>query len=359
MKVIHKLYIISAMVFLTVGLGCKKDVQQNITINPPKVYNENADIRVLKVEYEGATGMFDEGKGVFWYHYDELGRLNKVQTEFIWHDGSTLHRDTVDRMTLLYNEGKINLFNHPRHLSTDGTWNWTEFETNGNKVMSIKVLNAVQGPMSYKIEGIIDFLREEQQGRLSSVFMKPTEENQASTYQPVTSIINEYNDLNLPKTSVSIDRDKDTLHFAPFLGLTYDELFPGLRFNFEYREAKGIPNKLKRLINEELTHLNRYGVTNFDEYKIADINIRHPLCENGEGNWLVSFGFPQYYILESKSTHMLSKRTTQIYKTNEFGEWEYVKTTIEDFPYIHDADAKTLEIAGLKIWYEYVENNQY
>ncbi|MCZ2392624.1 MAG: hypothetical protein LC105_02035 [Chitinophagales bacterium] len=38
-----------------------------------------------------------------------------------------------------------------------------------------------------------------------------------------------------------------------------------------------------------------------------------------------------------------------------FGKREYIKTTVEDFPYKHDAEAKTLEIDGLKIWYEYVE----
>jgi hypothetical protein len=90
-----------------------------------------------------------------------------------------------------------------------------------------------------------------------------------------------------------------------------------------------------------------------------DINTIYFEGENhsyyGEGNWLVSFGLPQYYILEDNSSHIVSKRTTQIYKINEAGEEEYEKNIIEDFPYIHDANAKTLEIAGLKIWYEFVE----
>lgn len=79
------------------------------------------------------------------------------------------------------------------------------------------------------------------------------------------------------------------------------------------------------------------------------------------GNWLIFFGLSQVYILEEKSTHLVSKRTTNYYKggTNENedpdGSKEFFKTKVEDSPYIHDAKAKTLEIAGLKIWYEFVE----
>lgn len=129
-------------------------------------------------------------------------------------------------------------------------------------------------------------------------------------------------------------------------------------FTFQYNKADDVPMKLKRLVNEELLFSNRYGVTILDFFFI---DSTRNFSQLGEGNWLISFGLPQFYILEEKSTHLVSKRTTNYYKgginENEDPDCSkaFFKTTVQDFPYVHDATAKTLEIAGLKIWYEYVE----
>ncbi|MCO5230915.1 MAG: hypothetical protein M9958_07130 [Chitinophagales bacterium] len=135
------------------------------------------------------------------------------------------------------------------------------------------------------------------------------------------------------------------------------ELGP-VKFSFHYIKADDVPTKLKRLVNEELLYLNsRYGVMNLNTRKLyyGDASQWKSEYGSGEGNWLISFGIPQYYILEEKSTHLVSQRTTEFYHTDMYGNTEYLKTKVEDFSYKHDAEAKTLEIAGLKIWYEYVE----
>lgn len=135
------------------------------------------------------------------------------------------------------------------------------------------------------------------------------------------------------------------------------ELGP-VKFSFHYSEANDVPTKLKRLVNEELLYLNsRYGVMNLTTRNLYYGDATQWISEynDGEGNWLISFGLPQYYILEDKSTHLVSERIMELYQTNMYGNTEIMKTKVEDFPYKHDADARTLEIAGLKIWYEFVE----
>ncbi|MCO5234505.1 MAG: hypothetical protein M9888_12330 [Chitinophagales bacterium] len=336
MKKIHKPYLISVMVFLTVIVGCKKDVHQNI-INPPKVYNENADIRVLKVQFKGKgiTGRPPlPPERIINYQYDK-DNLKKIKLELPT-------KGVMDYVNIVYGEHGIEFYN--RQKAGDVGWEYTHVNINDrNQVEDIKIWTPVlPHVVHYTTEAKIHIERDKD-GMLRRVGIL-REHYDNDTYAPINTHISSYNTYGLPEKSVA----EKTWYFTAVLNHTFD-------FEFEYVRAEDIPSQLKRLVNEELLYLNRYGVINFEEYKIAGINIWHPLSVSGEGNWLVSFGLPQYHILEDKSSYIVSKRNTIIYKYNEVGEKEYERTIVEDFPYKHDAEAKTLEIAGLKIWYEYVE----
>ncbi|MCO5232102.1 MAG: hypothetical protein M9888_00005, partial [Chitinophagales bacterium] len=228
----------------------------------------------------------------------------------------------------------------------DFGWMDTKILISQNKVEKINVLTKLLTMLS--IEGELEINRKD--NKFERIMFSDYVSNSVTTYFPIESKVLKYNQYDLPESTVMdskfIRNDKYSKYMA--------------YFNFEYVEALSIPKKLKRLINEELLFLNRYGVTNADFDFFLNNNTSVLYGNNngnqyGEGNWLISFGLPQYYILEEKSNYMVSKRTTDIYQIDEAGEKKYLKTRVEDFPYKHDSKAKTLEIAGLKIWYEFVE----
>lgn len=293
--------------------ACKKD-----TVEKPDISNGNdRDIRILKVDYK-------ENRETI-YHYDELGKLKYIVTD----------KNDLEKIEIVFGDGEI-IF---ETKALDG-WQKSHIRYLNDRIDYVTVWTKFPVDNIPSVEGIVNFNIND--GKLQSININDSMLSRVAEYQPLKSRITSYNSYNLPKESESI-----------YIKSWVNPIDVAFGFAFEYVEAKDIPTKLKRLVNEELLHINKYGVTNMDINTIYFEGENHSYY--GEGNWLVSFGLPQYYILEEKSSHIVSKRITRIYKVNEVGEEEYERTITEEFPYVHDATAKTLEIAGLKIWYEFVE----
>jgi hypothetical protein len=75
------------------------------------------------------------------------------------------------------------------------------------------------------------------------------------------------------------------------------------------------------------------------------------------GDWIWSFAHPSFNVLPAQDQIISSKRMVGK-KMVDIVNGEPVYQAIDStatFPYTHDPVAKTLEIAGLKIWYEVVE----
>lgn len=227
-------------------------------------------------------------------------------------------------------------------------WGKTRLFTrpDGQIIKAVVITDNLLAPfpiMNSDLEDSIIF-KHSNSNQLESVSIFPEEYSEYSSYRPMQLEQIKYNSMGYPASSQS----KTQMYFYLARNDSVD-----FRLEYEYQRAADVPTLLKRMVNEELLFSNRYGVTILDFYFIDDTRN---YSQFGEGNWLISFGLPQYYILEEKSKYMVSQRTTDYYQLDSLsGEREYIKTKVEDFPYIHDAAAKTLEIAGLKIWYEFVE----
>lgn len=317
------LKIIGSIIISLMLVTCQKDKQVI-----EDLFDENKDIRVLRVEYVYTDSPTDENPDLYQnnvhYTYNSDNYLTNIKN------------GTYNRADISYKKENI----HILAGENDRYWQYSDvlYSPNG-KIENIRVMTPAFFYPYLKYEGELKFLRNNL-NKIIEISM-----SESSSYYPLLSKITSYNDFGLPETSAYIPNIGDSIY--------PEDTINHLEFNFEYTKGEDIPQKLKRLINEELLFLNRYGITNRDVMYLRNKYFNE--SEWGEGNWLVSFGLPQYYILEERSSHIVSKRTTKHYKINEGGELEHIKTTVEDFPYVHDAQARTLEIAGLKIWYEFVE----
>ena len=75
------------------------------------------------------------------------------------------------------------------------------------------------------------------------------------------------------------------------------------------------------------------------------------------GDWIWSFAHPSFNVLPEQDQIISSKRMVGK-KMVDIVDGEPVYQAVDStatFPYTHDPVAKTLEIAGLKIWYEVLE----
>ena len=75
-------------------------------------------------------------------------------------------------------------------------------------------------------------------------------------------------------------------------------------------------------------------------------------------DWLVSFGLPKYQIIPAQNVGLISSKRTIGKRFADFVDGNLVYKDIDStvtYPYVFDPVAKTLEIAGLKIWYEVVD----
>jgi hypothetical protein len=338
-KLLKIQYGILAFMLLSM-IACKKDVKI------PK--DVNTDIRVLKVQYIGhdysSDFVFNPPFPMYTkectYYYDSEGRLSHIKN------------DDILRAKVEYDKEQITVTNEVEQDSQKAFyWENSIISYRNNKIENILIATPYWEFPSFPSGPSIDnvSISRASDGRLNSVMLERSPNAPVPStilfFELATDILS-YNDNGLPnKLETPLFYWSDPDYY------TAD-------FTFQYNEAEDVPMKLKRLVNEELLFSNRYGITNFD---LLYIDSTRNFSQLGEGNWLISFGLPQYYILEEKSTYLVSKRTTTFYKggVNEGldpdGSKEFFKTKVEDFPYIHDAKAKTLEIAGLKIWYEFVE----
>lgn len=118
-----------------------------------------------------------------------------------------------------------------------------------------------------------------------------------------------------------------------------------------YENNTDIPDGLRRMVNQALLGLNSIG---FEEF----MNVPDYLLPLNFLDWWVSFGFPEMQVIPSQNAGLVTSKQLKgkIFQDIVMGEYHFidVDSTIY-YPYVHDATAKTLEIAGLKIWYELVK----
>ena len=144
----------------------------------------------------------------------------------------------------------------------------------------------------------------------------------------------------------------------------------GFSFNtmLQYKDAPGVPKMLLRMVNQSFgdllpTALSDYIITHqafFDEdsffWRNLDADIPKP-TSYFNNDWILTFAEPRLTVLPEQDKIISSKTIQGQYLSNIASNQPIYKTmnSTVSFPYTHDPVAKTLEIAGLKIWYEVID----
>lgn len=335
--------------------GCKKEEIIH--------YDEFQNLRINQVQFYGSgwTGDNTIIKRVMKYYYGENPlMLQKIEKDS-YDQGEEFTPQTSINMISIVRDANILSFRHSLFDNGYLIWNGSVIYTNpdGNVYHSKNKETDWLIPIRPAIYVDVQF-NSDSLSRFESVLLEDNEIQHA--YKPMQLKVTEYNSHGDIQKATSVQQFTAAEELAPNARDTFE-----FRLEFEYQRAQEVPGLLKRMVNEELLQINKYGVVNYevaylsgnDYYKEGLGSTQSGIPSNyGEGNWLVTFGLPQNFIIEPKSEYMVSKRTTHHYRILPSGEREFIKTIVEDFPYVHDADAKTLEIAGLKIWYELVDVKQ-
>lgn len=130
-----------------------------------------------------------------------------------------------------------------------------------------------------------------------------------------------------------------------------------LNYEVSYSQITGVPTKLIGLINAAIIGYLKTGI---DDHP----SIRYQAFLTGENadinqpyfsDWMFLFGLAPY--LDQISSDKIVNNVKITGKRHAFQlayQYDDINSSIS-FPYTHDPVARTLEIAGLKIWYEVVE----
>jgi hypothetical protein len=320
--------------------SCTKDAKLDVE----EISGDDRDVRILKVLYVMDTLPDDPVPyvGQFTYLYGSDGLIERIEfTEY-------RPGESYDRVFFEWKDDGLHIISSDLGFS-DNYWKKSIITSLEGRVEKIWVSNNSQFPFSLFFPGIV-LIERNANGSIKSLSQINENDDAESTYFPLLPSVESYFKKDLPQKIMT----QPNLNWKSS-NFDYSKL--SFEFEFTYTPAEDIPLKLKRMVNEELLHLNKYGVTSPDAIRIGtedpvNLYLSSPL---GEGNWLVSFALWDKYILSEMSSHLVSKRVTKHYLNDDTGKPVYQKTTVEDFPYIHDTIAKTLEIAGLKIWYEVVD----
>lgn len=147
-----------------------------------------------------------------------------------------------------------------------------------------------------------------------------------------------------------------------------------------YQAATGVPDGLIRYVNQAILGLNQFGFEDYFYHMKYDLRLGTALVEDDDhagqvakynhtfADWIVSFGLSNTFNIPNQGNqliytkHATGKKIIDGQPESEDGltpvQYEYGTVDFSSsYPYVHNAAEKTLEIAGLKIYYDWVDNN--
>jgi hypothetical protein len=178
----------------------------------------------------------------------------------------------------------------------------------------------------------------------------------------IKNTLNKYFPAELLFSDLSISEDSGELILdAPSIGADFN-------VTLSYQTASGIPLELIRLVNQALgdllptaisdyilTHNSFFESNSFFWRNYGDTFYKPSSIFNND--WILTFADKRLSIIPEQNKIISGKRIQGLYLSNIIDKRPVYKPIDKatTFPYTHDPIAKTLEIAGLKIWYEVVE----
>lgn len=345
------LIIICTLVFAI--SACKKDViKKEEGIPFPQGWFASQNVKINKVEFKRDFGGYFLGSDstfYFEYKYDTLGRIYEIKLKSY----EFLEFEKSYNISYIANTNKFIFQNNfPPCLNSNFykmEYLNNEFEFFDNKLSKINGIFISCGfgiPSTNENKRIASFSYNED-GLLKSIYSNNDFWVSGRLGTDIDNIL--YDESNAVKSleliSHYFDSKENTFEAENFV------------INFDYQPANDVPDGLRRIVNQSILELNSLG---YEEYFFQQLIESSGSSKREYTEWFSSFGIQQLQTISSQNIGLISTKHLKGNRVNSYDEltslpiFTQVDSTA-NFPYIHDASAKTLEIAGLKIYYELVE----
>lgn len=352
-------YLIIISIIVLAISSCKKDEVKKEAVKPiPAGWFATQNVRILKVEVtkQFATLPFNGAKNFnVKYNYNDKGRCISIVTSQEYSDDPNIysytHEISYDSNDILLNFG----FNAYGSI-LENKYNIQNMRLNNISSMYDFILSG-HDLGEFKRISIFNY---DDKGFLKKIdFNFDYNESGQYFYPSVISILN-YNGNEVSKFKV-VSNSLIVVNPGEVENYTVD---------VSYASDNNIPDDLKRMVNQAILGLSFTGLEGFTinpEYIKNDflLNFYPNASMSVFCDWIFSFANPEIQTIPAQnigivtSKNIKGKRVLNDSEENiESPNYPYIFTEVDstaNFPYIHDAAAKTLEIAGLKIYYELVE----
>lgn len=360
-------YILILFLSITVFTACKKDILPPKEEDKPTVQDDKRNVRILKVVQEESPNQFPFSNSTLMtveYKYEEEKliqiRTQKSNGENFDIDIHYLENDTIAILfpdlkslwepyfgTYWFKEVK---FRHRYPLYEILTIYETEFPGifyRGKKTRSVLFTTDHEQKL-YAIESKFSGDNALPAWNGNGISIK--------NFQYHTGLLKSYQLIN-----------KMTMFSSDVNGQEF-------QVHFDYSKAPEIPNGLIQIINHALAGVYQFGLEDYFFHWIYDISPdNHITVMNGIkdkviqpnynfSDWIIGFGLNTIHALPNSNNHIISKKTQSGLKFYDIDTSNQSTNILfqnvshaKDYKYTIDTIQKTLQIAGLKIYYEIVE----
>jgi hypothetical protein len=304
--------------------ACKKDEQPTKfeDVVEGAIISENSDVRVNKVRYTDTSFQYLGAlptEVTISYGYNQSGLLTAV---FV--DGSKY-------IEVGHSSGVVR-FSIPEE---NNSWRASQLLHNGNAItqVNVKTVNPSNPVIRFPVDGTILFKRIDNM-KLETIEPRTTAGVPgAETFVTSSVRILEYNSDGTP-----------SILAATGVGNSF------YLQEITYQQAPGVPNKLKRMLNEDILRINKMGGMRVDNH----IESTNAFATSVTGNWLITLGLHRLHVLSETNPNLVASiKTSRIETTG--GVQAVVESNTKNFLYLHDVDNRNITINGLKVFYDVVK----
>jgi hypothetical protein len=375
LQLAEKLSII--FIFIISTISCKKepDGYKDIDLS-------DANVRVVRVEQlrEMKYQPFNFGKYIFTYNYTD----NEVEVNFecnnpSYNNGYVINTHENGTKSIYYGDIRNHYFSP---LNPSGVWYpySSSYIMAGDRLFKIyDTMWSVISPITWQTEKgqfrRVEYEYNSFNAPLSITgYYGTTDIERWSNGTAFKIFINEYENEKIKRYTVKryIQPNGISKLYEIYAGMT--GLFVNqetIANNFDvmvtYQDAKGVPAILVSMLNNAILDLFPQVTSDYIFNYITDMSYESkvrstffpelPETAPNFADWIIGLCTNDINILPKQNQLVYSKRVKGV-KLYDIVDGEAVFTNIDSiatFPYTHDPVAKTLEIAGLKIWYEVVD----
>lgn len=336
MKTLKLTSILLPLMAILLLSSCKKDpLPKEVVVTNPEIL-PTSDIRVNKVILSN---------NAYFYTYSSQGFLKEASQEFI--NIPTISRFSILKANVTSN---ITTFTNPRFCNscTNADWSKVVITINNEAVTKVNITSRypyeVLEPagITYSVTktNTVNFYR-----NALAVDSTQTLFNGFNFYNAGDFKILESNATGLPTKILKVN---------PYSVDETGAFIPNTKIlEVTYTPAPSIPNKLKRMVNESILSLSRFGyASDLSQINFSPIGGKiYPSRIDGYGGdeSFIIFGLHRAYTLQKTSTEMVAS----IKETTYYGNGApVVKTT--NYPYTHNPATRNLVVGGLSIFYDVV-----